>query len=230
MSSLWTFLTGRRRQQQPQPRASPYNLSRLAPPPRAKDEVSSLMENQSDLGATIALRQIIAASGSQPIRSLSSHTTQFGVRTMVSGISSDSEDYILNEFSDSGRRAPRSGPIETPVVVSPPSSENSLGGEDIVDVRIEGDGAQSVGSKFLRDPVGTLLHLTLAATIVSGPPGGQYITSGPPPPEQRGRAPHIRSEPLPPALITRPRAVSSPIRGDRSQTKESGAIRSARTL
>ncbi|KAK2610726.1 hypothetical protein N8I77_004132 [Diaporthe amygdali] len=239
MPSWWNpFNRPRRRQQSLGYQLPRSQFPRCAPPARGTEETLLAASSGDNLGAVAALRQVIQANS--PHR-LSSQTVEWAVVTLASGVSADSEDYIRNPYTDLGRRPPKkkneSVKSESPVAVSPPQSVNSVGDEDLeVISRDEGDQGEETHN-LLRDPFGTLLHVTAAATLASGPRGRLYITSGPPPADQMEHAPQASSQlrplltpstPAPPAL-TRPRAASSPVRGDRSQSSGSMAVRSVRT-
>lgn len=237
---MWNFLFRRRQHQQGQG----LRFTVIAPPTRGQDETMALRDNIDDLGATAALHQVIDASRPQSDRTMSSQTTSLHVTTHVSAVSEDSEDFIRNPYADSGRR-PRRQEVaspSSPLAVTAPAQATSSIEDDYVDVeRPDGAeaGEQQPGSfrNFITDPLGTLLHTTAAATLASGPQGRQYITSGPPPPEQRGRRPQSSSEVRPlttprlprhQILTQRPRAASDPAYG--SRPRMSSRTRSVRTF
>lgn len=215
---MWNFFWRRRQRRQPQ---QEFQWTVIAPETRGQDETRALRDNADDLGAAAALRQVIEASRPQNNRVLSSHTTpNLSLTTHVSAVSEDSEDFVRNPYTDTGRRQPRqegsstSSPLS---VISPTQAAESV--DDYVSVeRSNGERVeqpQSIRRNLLTDPVGTFLHLTAAATLAAGPPERQYITSGLPPPDQRGRAQSASqgqppAQPRPLVLTQRHRAVSSP--------------------
>lgn len=215
---MWNFFWRRRQRRQPQ---QEFQWTVIAPETRGQEETRILRDNADDLGAAVALRQVIEASRPRNNRVLSSHTTpNLSLNTHVSDVSADSEDFVRNPYTDTGRRKPRQegGSTSSPLsVISPTQAAESV--DDYVSEersnseRVEQP--QSIRRNLLTDTVGTFLHLTAAATLAAGPPGRQYITSGPPPPDQRGRA-QSASQGRPPAiprplvLTQRHRAVSSP--------------------
>lgn len=237
---MWNFLFRRRQQQQGQG----LRFTVIAPPTRGQDETMALRDNIDDLGATAALHQVIDASRPQSDRTMSSQTTSLHVTTHVSAVSEDSEDFIRNPYADSGRRPRRQegASPSSPLAVTSPAQATSSIEDDYVDVeRPDGAeaGEQQPGSfrNFITDPLGTLLHTTAAATLASGAPGRQYITSGPPPPDQRGRRPQSSSDVRPlttprlprhQILTQRPRAASDPAYG--SRPRMSSRTRSVRTF
>lgn len=236
---MWNFLFRRRQRQQGQG----FRFTVVAPQTRGQDETMALRDNIDDLGATAALQQVIDASRPQSDRTLSSQTTSLYVRTRVSVVSEDSEEFIRNEYTDSGRR-PRRHEValpSSPLAVTSPAQATSAIEDDYVEVeRPDGGEAGEQPRSFrdlVMDPIGTLLHTTAAATLASGAPGRRFITSGPPPPEQRGRRAQSSSEVRPllnprlprhQILTQRPRAASDPAYG--SRPRMSSRTRSLRTL
>jgi hypothetical protein len=263
---MWNFLWRgggkQQRNQRQQQDELEFNWTIIAPQPRGQEATMALRENADDLGATVALQQAIDASRTLNRRELSSHTTaSLRVPTNVSSVSEDSEDYVTNPYTDTGRRWTRRqqqqpqqrGPsASTPLaLVSSTQDPDPLG--DFVDVKkpdSEEKKPQNTGSNLLMDPVGTLLHLTAAATLAYGPPRPrQYITSGPPPPDQRGGRAQADSQaqtgsqaqlpslatpaqPRPPrrALTPRRRAASSPAVPMQQRHSVCGSVRSTRSL
>lgn len=217
---MWNFFW-RKRQRRQQQQERDFQWTVIAPETRGQEETRALRDNADDLGAAVALRQVIEASRPRNNRVLSSHTTpHLSLTTQVSAVSADSEEFIRNPYIETGRRQPRQDDGSTP---NPPAVVSPTQGADSVDEYVSEDKSdnerfeqpQSIRRNLLTDPVGTFLHLTAAATLAAGPPGRQYITSGPPPPDQRGRAQSV-SQVRPPAvprplvLTQRHRAVSSP--------------------
>lgn len=220
---MWNFFSriGRRRAQ-PQR----FRFTVIAPETRGQGETMVLRDNINDLGATAALQQVIEASRPRNSRELSSQTTSLHVKTHVSAVSADSEDFIRNPYLDTGRRPPRQegGPPSSPLAVAPPAQTASSSEDDYIEVDRpeveELEEPQIKSSNLIADPLGTLLHVAAAGTLAAGSPGRQYITSGPPPLDQRGifRAPSgsqvslllTPSPPLSPAPTQRSRAASSP--------------------
>lgn len=189
-----------------------------------------LRDNIDDLGAAAALQQVIDASRPRTDRVLSSETVGMQLRTHVSDVSTDSEDFVRNPYADNGRRPPRqefslpSSPLAVAHPAVAPETAESIE-DDYVEVETPGtdeveEEPQRAGRNLLTDPVGTLLHLGAAAALTAGSPGRQFITSGPPPPDQRGRRARrsssqgrllpTQSVPLSPVLARRPRAASDP--------------------
>lgn len=236
---MWNWLFRRRQQQQGQG----FRFTVVAPQTRGQDETMALRDNVDDLGATAALQQVIDASRPRGERTMSSQTTSLHVTTRVSAVSEDSEEFIRNEYTDSGRR-PRRQEVaspSSPLAVTSPVQATGAIEDDYVDVERPdgGEADEQPGSfrNFIMDPVGTLLHTTAAATLASGTPGRQYITSGPPPPYQRGRRPQSSSEVRPlltprlprhQILTQRARASSEPAYG--SRPRMSSRTRSLNTL
>lgn len=178
---MWNFFWRKKQRKQE------FQWTIIAPETRGQEETIALRENANDLGAAVSLRQVIENSRPRNNRVLSSHITpRLSVNTRVSDVSADSEEYIRNPYADSGRR--QRGSASSPLAVIPPA-EASV--DDFVHVdKSKGKGVEqpkTIGRNLLTDPVGTVLHMTAAAVLAAGPPGRQYITSGPPPPEQRGR-------------------------------------------
>lgn len=214
---MWDFfsrITQSRTQQQRQ--AQGFRFTVIAPQARGEAETMALRENAEDLGATAALVEVIEASTPPRARLVERQTVSLHVRTHVSDVSADSEEYIRNPYEDTGsrRRSPRhqvanspSSPLAVNSAVQAsnlPSSplaavtfaaqDSDSADEDYVEVDIPEEipeGAeivepQSLASNLLEDPAGTILQVAAAAVLASGPPGRQYVTSGPPPPDQRG--------------------------------------------
>ena len=220
---MWNFFWHRRQR---------FRFTVIAPQTRGQEETLLLRDNIEDLGAAAALHQVIEASRPRRDRMLSSQTVSLHVRTNVSAVSADSEDFVRNPYADAGRRPPRQegGSSSSPLAVAHPAeTENSIE-DDYFDVDRPdgceaGEEPQGIRMNLLMDPVGTLLHLGAAATLTAGPPGRQYITSGPPAPDQRGRRDRRSNSqvrplptpnvPLPPVLTQRPRAASNPVLGGR---------------
>lgn len=239
---MWNFLWRGKQRKQWQQDEREFKWTVIAPETRGQEETMALRDNADDLGAAVALRQVIEASRPRSRRELSSHTTpNLRATTHVSAISADSEDYVRNPYTDTGRRQPRQdgGATSSPLaVVSPTRAADSVDdyANDDRSNSQKVEQPQSIRRNLLTDPVETLLHLTAAAALASGPPGRQYITSGPPPPDQRGRAQtNSQAQPLatprPPrrALTQRHRAASSPaVLRDRHGV--SGSRRSTRSL
>lgn len=222
---MWNFFFRRRQR----PQAQGLRFTVIAPETRGQDETMALRENINDLGAAAALQQAIEASRPRSNRTMTSQTMSLHVRTHVSAVSDDSEDFIRNPYSDTGRRQQRqavASPTSPLAVASPAHIADSID-EDYVEVDSpsgeEEQQPQGIRRNLIMDPVGTLLHITAAAALTAGPPGREYITSGPPPPEQRGRrsqscsSVHLPppSRPLSPVLTQRPRAISNPVYSDR---------------
>lgn len=251
---MWNFFSRFRQRRAQRQQAQGFRFTVIAPQTRGQDETIALRENINDLGATAALQRIIEANRPQSDRLMTSQTTSLHVKTNVSAVSADSEDYIRNPYADTGRRQPRQtgGSTSSPLAVAPPAPPAPLAQpaqaadsmeDDYVEVDTpEGEELvepQSIRSNLITDPVGTLLHVAAAATLAAGPPGRQYITSGPPPPDQRGRArAHSSSQvsplltpsaPLSPALTQRPRACSNPVLSGRRR-RSSSSMRSVCSL
>lgn len=248
---MWNFFSRFRQSRAQRQQAQGFRFTVIAPQTRGQDETIALRENINDLGATAALQRIIEANRPQSDRLMTSQTTSLHVKTNVSAVSADSEDYIRNPYADTGRRQPREAGASTssPLAVAPPAqpAQPAQPADSTEDDYVEVDTPegeelvepQSIRSNLITDPVGTLLHVAAAATLAAGPPGRQYITSGPPPPDQRGRArAHSSSQvsplltpsaPLPPALTQRPRASSSPVLS-RRRRRSSSSMRSVRSL
>lgn len=241
---MWNWLF--RRRERKQDRGLRFTV--IAPETRGQEETMVLSENTDDLGATVALQQVIEASRPRGDRTMSSQTTSHHIKTHVSAVSEDSEDYIRNIYTDTGRRPRRREGVSpsSPLAAAPPAQATSSIEDDYAEVdRPDGSEAgeepQSFRRNLIKDPVGTILHATAAAVLASGPPGREYITSGPPPRDQRGRRARNRSqvsllpspsEPPSPALTQRRRAFSSPAYIAYSERPRISACstRSARTL
>lgn len=237
---MWNFFFGRSKRQQ----ARDLRFTVIAPEPRGQEETMALRENIDDLGAAAALQEVIEASRPRTERTMTSQTMSIHIKTHVSAVSDDSEDYIRNIYTDTGRRPRRTEGLSpsSPLAAAPPAQATGSIENDYVDVAIpngkeSGEAPQSFRRNLIVDPVGTLLHATAAAALVSGPPGRQYITPGPPPPNQRGcrarRSSEVRilpipSEPVSPAHTPRRRAFSSSVHigGPRIRARS----RSVRTL
>lgn len=237
---MWNFFFGRRERRQ----ARDLRFTVIAPEPRGQEETMALRENIDDLGAAAALQEVIEASRPRGDRTMTSQTTSIHIKTHVSAVSDDSEEYVRNIYTDTGRRPRRKEGVSPscPLAAAPPAQATSSIVNDYVDVAIpngkqSGEAPQSFRKNLIVDPVGTLLHATAAAALASGPPGRQYITPGPPPPDQRGRRARRSSEvrllpitsgPLSPAHTPRRRAFSSSVHsgGPRIRARS----RSARTL
>lgn len=213
---MWDFFSRiTQRSTQRQQQAQGFRFTVIAPKTRGEAETMALRENAEDLGAAAALVQVIEASTPPRARLVERQTVSLHVRTHVSDVSADSEEYIRNPYEDTGRRrrSPRqqvanspSSPLAVNSAVQASNSPSSplaavsfaqdseSSEEDYVEVEIPEEipeGAeivepQSLASNLLEDPVGTFLHVAAAAVLVSGPPGRQYVSSGPPPPDQRG--------------------------------------------
>lgn len=240
---MWNFFSrmGQRRAQRQA--AQRFRFTVIAPETRGQDETLALRDNIDDLGAAAALLQVIEASRPRGRGEWTTQTTSLHVRTNVSAVSSDSEDFIRNEYADTGRRPPRreGGLPSSPLAVAPAAQPADSKEDDYVEVdklAVEvREEPQSTLRNLITDPVGTLLQVGAAATLASGPPGRQYITSGPPPPDQRGRVPAqsgskvspLLTPPLSPALTQRSRAASSPAYSCRRRMSDC-SLRSARTL
>lgn len=179
----------------------------IAPETRGQEETMALRENADDLGAAVALREVIEASRPRNNRVLSSHvTSRLSAKTNLSNVSADSEEYIRNPYVETGRRPRRqqSGSSSTPLPAVPPTRV-----EASVAVKSKGKGVES--PKIIRRNL-------LAVPVAAGSPDRQYITSGPQPPAQRGRVQSSSqaqppSTPQPPrrrTLTQRHRSASSP--------------------
>ncbi|KAG6363536.1 hypothetical protein INS49_008637 [Diaporthe citri] len=179
---MWNFFSRMRQRRAQRQAAQGFRFTVIAPQTRGQDETMVLRDNIDDLGATAALQQVIEASRPRNGREMSSQTTSLHVRTHVSAVSADSEDYIRNPYSDTGRRPPRQerGPPSSPLAVAPPAQPASSTEDDYVEVDKpnveEREESQSISRNLIVDPVGTLLHTAAAATLAAGPPGRQYIT------------------------------------------------------
>lgn len=242
---MWNFFSRLRQRRTQRQAAQGFRFTVIAPETRGQNETIALRDNIDDLGAAAALQQVIEASRPR-VRdnwTVTSQTASLHVKTNVSAVSSDSEDYIRNEYTDTGRRPPRQqgGPASSPLAVAPAaqsaeSKEDDYIEVDKADIEVR-EKPQSTVRNLVTDPVGTLLHVGAAATLVSGTPGRQYIRSGPPPPDQRGRVPTqsgskvslLLTPPLSPALTERSRAASSPAYSCRRRMSDS-SMRSARTF
>ncbi|KAG8164952.1 hypothetical protein KVR01_005227 [Diaporthe batatas] len=240
---MWDFFW-RKKQRKPKNRQLKWTV--IAPATRGQEETTALRENADDLGAAVALHQVIAASRPQNNRVMSSHmTSRLSVHTQVSNVSADSEEYIRNPYAESGRRPRRqdSSSASSPLAVKPATRAEASVDDDFVSVDKskgkEVDQPKVIRRNMLADPLGTVLHMTVAAALAAGPPGRQYITSGPPPPDQRGRVQSSSdaqplSMPQPPrrcTLTQRHRSVSDPaVLRDRHGVSPSSSKRSARSL
>ncbi|POS78079.1 hypothetical protein DHEL01_v203532 [Diaporthe helianthi] len=212
---MWNFLWQKKQRKQEE---REFRFTVIAPETRGQEETMALRENADDLGAAVALRQIIESSRPQKLRVISSQmTSRLSVNTHVSNVSADSEEYIRDPYAAADS-------VDDFVIA------DKAKGNEVEQPKI-------ICGNILKDPVGTILHVTAAAALAAGPPGRQYITSGPPPPDQRGRA-QITSQsqssptPLPPrrrTLTQRHRSVSSPAMV-RDRHGVSPSSRSARSL
>jgi hypothetical protein len=123
---MWNFFWRRKDRKQRQQADREFRWTVIAPETRGQEETMALRENADDLGAAVALRQVIEASGRRPQnnRVLSSQTVpNLIVVTHVSAVSADSEEYIRNPYADSGRRQPKQkgGSTSSPLAVVSPT-------------------------------------------------------------------------------------------------------------